>query len=143
MAGEPILGYQIQVIDWYSRYVLAWQLSNTLDGHFCRDALHQALSVGRPEIFNSDQGTQFTAEAFTSILKSAGIAISMDGRGRAHDNIFVAPVGHPLWRSVKYEEIYLKEYREVPALRTGLGGVCQESCVNGIVLYEQQHKTTY
>jgi putative transposase len=109
--------YLTAIIDWYSRYVLAWQLSNTLDGHFCRDALHQALSVGRPEIFNSDQGTQFTAEAFTSILKSAGIAISMDGRGRAHDNIFV----ERLWRSVKYEEIYLKEYREVPALRTGLG----------------------
>ena len=108
--------YLTAIIDWYSRYVLAWQLSNTLDGHFCRDALHQALSVGRPEIFNSDQGTQFTAEAFTSILKSAGIAISMDGRGRAHDNIFV----ERLWRSVKYEEIYLKEYRAVPALRTGL-----------------------
>ena len=96
---------------------LAWELSNILDGYFCRDALHQAPTVGRPEIFNSDQASQFTAEAFTSILESAEIAISMDGRGRAHDNIFI----ERLWRTVKYEEIYLKEYGAVPALITGLG----------------------
>jgi putative transposase len=109
--------YLTAIIDWYSRFVLAWQLSNTLDGHFCRDALHQALTVGRPTVFNSDQGSQFTAEAFTSILKSAEIAISMDGRGRAHDNIFI----ERLWRTVKYEEIYLKEYRTVSALQASLG----------------------
>ena len=109
--------YLTAIIDWFSRYVLAWQVSNTLDGHFCRDALHQALVIGRPTVFNSDQGSQFTAEAFTSILKSAEIAISMDGRGRCHDNIFI----ERLWRTVKYEEIYLKEYRVVPALIAGLG----------------------
>jgi putative transposase len=108
--------YLTAIIDWYSRYVLVWQLSNTLDGHFCREALHQALARGRPEVFNSDQGTQFTAEAFTSILASAEIAISMDGRGRAYDNIFI----ERLWRSVKYEDIYPKAYSGVPALSAGL-----------------------
>lgn len=91
--------YLTAIIDWYSRYVLTWQLSNTLDGHFCREALHKALDMGRPELFNTDQGTQFTARAFTSILESADIGISMDGRGRAHDNIFI----ERLWRTVKYE----------------------------------------
>jgi len=98
--------YLVAVIDWYSRYVLWWRLSNTLDGGFCLAALEEALCVGRPEIFNSDQGSQFTAAAFTGRLESCGIAISMDGRGRAIDNVFV----ERLWRTVKYEEVYLKDY---------------------------------
>lgn len=109
--------YLTAVIDWYSRYILAWQLSNTLDGHFCRVALHQALAVAKPEIFNTDQGSQFTADAFTSILSSAQIRISMDGRGRALDNIF----SERFWRTVKYEDIYIKEYDTVPSLMGGLG----------------------
>jgi putative transposase len=98
--------YLVAVMDWYSRYVLAWRLSNTLDGRFCHEALEEALSLGRPEIFNSDQGSQFTAAAFTARLISRGIAISMDGRGRALDNVFI----ERLWRTVKYEEVYLKDY---------------------------------
>ncbi|HWB45580.1 MAG TPA: IS3 family transposase [Hyphomicrobiaceae bacterium] len=98
--------YLVAIMDWWSRYVLSWRLSNTLDGRFCQEALDQALSVGRPEIFNSDQGSQFTAEAFTSRLTSRGIAISMDGRGRALDNVFI----ERLWRTVKYEEVYIKDY---------------------------------
>jgi putative transposase len=98
--------YLVAVMDWYSRYVLSWRLSNTLTGSFCIEALEEALSRARPEIFNSDQGSQFTATAFTSRLESCGIAISMDGRGRAIDNVFI----ERLWRSVKYEEVYLKDY---------------------------------
>ena len=98
--------YLVAVLDWYSRYVLAWRLSNTLSGTFCLEALDEALSAGRPEIFNTDQGSQFTATAFTARLEQAGVAISMDGRGRALDNVFV----ERLWRSVKYEEVYLKDY---------------------------------
>ncbi len=109
--------YLTAVIDWYSRYILAWQLSNTLDGYFCRVALDQALAVAQPEIFNTDQGSQFTAQAFTSILAAAGISISMDGRGRAHDNIFI----ERFWRTVKYEDIYIKEYETVTHLLDGLG----------------------
>jgi putative transposase len=108
--------YLMAIIDWFSRYVLAWQLSNTLDGLFCIQALKQALQPAQPEIFNTDQGAQFTALAFTDILQAAHIRISMDGRGRALDNIFV----ERLWRTVKYEDIYLKEYATVPALITGL-----------------------
>lgn len=113
--------YLVAVIDWFSRYVLAWQLSNTLDGYFCEQALQQALERGRPEIFNTDQGAQFTATSFTGILEAAGIRITsrqtaVDGRGRALDNIFV----ERLWRTVKYEDIYLKDYDTVPALFTGL-----------------------
>jgi putative transposase len=95
--------YLAAVIDWYSRYVLAWRLSNTLDGSFCLEMLEEALGLGRPEVFNTDQGVQFTAEAFTGRLLSAGVAVSMDGRGRCLDNVFV----ERLWRSVKYENIYL------------------------------------
>lgn len=109
--------YLTAVIDWYSRYILAWELSNTLDGYFCRLALEQALTGQQPEIFNTDQGSQFTAEAFTSILAAAGIQISMDGRGRAHDNIFI----ERFWRTIKWEDIYPKAYATVPALQTGLG----------------------
>jgi putative transposase len=98
--------YLVAVMDWYSRYVLSWRLSNTLTGSFCLEALDEALSRSQPEIFNSDQGSQFTAAAFTSRLESCGIAVSMDGRGRAIDNVFI----ERLWRSVKYEEVYLKDY---------------------------------
>ena len=109
--------YLVAVIDWYSRKVLAWRVSNTLDSGFCVDCLGQALQDhGLPEIFNSDQGCQFTSEAFTGVLKAQGIAISMDGRGRALDNIFV----ERLWRSVKYEDVYLKGYAGVPELLLGL-----------------------
>ena len=98
--------YLVAVIDWYSRYVLAWRLSNSMDLRFCLEALEESLTAGQPEIFNTDQGSQFTSDAFTSHLEKANIAISMDGRGRALDNIFI----ERLWRSVKYEEIYLKDY---------------------------------
>lgn len=100
--------YLVAIMDWFSRYVLAWRLSNTLEGSFCLEALDEALARARPEIFNSDQGSQFTAAAFTSRLESCGIAVSMDGRGRALDNVFV----ERLWRSVKYEEVYLREYAD-------------------------------
>jgi putative transposase len=108
--------YLVAIIDWFSRYVLAWQLSNTLDGRFCLDALQQALVLGSPAIFNTDQGVQFTALPFTTCLEDAGVRISMDGRGRALDNIFI----ERLWRSVKYEDIYLKDYASVPDLDAGL-----------------------
>lgn len=108
--------YLVAVIDWYSRYILAWELSNTLDGHFCQVALHQALTQGRPEIFNTDQGVQFTATDFTDILHQAHIQISMDGRGRALDNIFI----ERFWRSLKYEDIYVWDYATVPDLIAGL-----------------------
>ena len=101
--------YLVAVIDWHSRYVLAWQLSNTLDSRFCLDALRQALSKGRPKIFNTDQGAQFTADAFTACLLAANIQVSMDGRGRALDNVFC----ERLWRSVKYENIFLNQYDTV------------------------------
>jgi putative transposase len=110
--------YLVAVIDWFSRYVLAWQLSNTLDGLFCRVAVRQALQQGTPDIFNTDQGVQFTTEEFTGLLEAAGVQISMDGRGRALDNIFV----ERLWRSVKYEHLYLMEYDTVPDLEAGLHG---------------------
>jgi len=100
--------YLVAIMDWYSRHVLSWRLSNTLDGSFCIEALEEALSAGRPEIFNSDQGSQFTAAAFTSRLESRGVAVSMDGRRRALDNVFV----ERLWRSVKYEEVYLRDYAD-------------------------------
>jgi putative transposase len=108
--------YLAATIDWYSRYVIAWRLSNTLDGAFCLDMLEEALSLGRPEVFNTDQGVQFTASAWTARLVSAGVAVSMDGKGRCLDNVFV----ERLWRSVKYEDIYLKRYEVVPQLQAGL-----------------------
>jgi putative transposase len=109
--------YLTAVIDWYSRYVLAWGLSNTLDGSSSLGVLEEALGRGKPEIFNTDQGAQFTAAAFTGRLEAAGVAVSMDGRGRALDNVFV----ERLWRSVKYEDIYIRCYETVPELRRGLG----------------------
>jgi putative transposase len=109
--------YLVAIIDWYSRKVLSWRLSNTMDAGFCVDALESALRLhGTPEIFNSDQGSQFTSQAFTGVLKDAGIAISMDGRGRAFDNIFV----ERLWRTVKYEDVYLKGYASLGELTLGL-----------------------
>ena len=108
--------YLVAIMDWFSRFVLAWQLSNTLDGAFCLAALRLALRQAQPEIFNTDQGVQFTARDFTGELAAAGIKISMDSRGRVFDNIFI----ERLWRSVKYEDVYIKEYDTVPALTTGL-----------------------
>ena len=100
--------YLVAIIDWYSRKVLSWRISNTLEVDFCLDALQEAMEkYGKPEIFNSDQGSQFTSTIFTDCLRSADIKISMDGRGRCHDNIFI----ERLWRSVKYELIYIKEFR--------------------------------
>jgi putative transposase len=108
--------YLTAIIDWFSRYVLSWKLSNLLDTDFCIVALKEALVGGNPEIFNTDQGVQFTSSDFTEILEERGIAISMDGKGRALDNIFV----ERLWRSVKYEEVYLKDYRTMQDAEEGL-----------------------
>ena len=109
--------YLVAVMDWHSRYVLAWKLSNTMEVDFCVEALTEALSKGRPEIFNTDQGSQFTSEAFTGMLLKQGIQVSMDGKGRYLDNIFV----ERLWRSIKYEEVYLKAYQDGSEARTGIG----------------------
>lgn len=109
--------YLVAIIDWYSRRVLSWRLSNTLETSFCVDCLEDALrQYGKPEIFNTDQGSQFTSEYFTGVLKRENISISMDGRGRALDNIFV----ERLWRTIKYEDIYLKGYGNIPELYLGL-----------------------
>ena len=108
--------YLAATIDWYSRLVVAWRLSNTLDGAFCQEMLEAALASGTPEVFNTDQGVQFTAKAFTARVEQAGTKVSMDGRGRCLDNIFV----ERLWRSVKYEDVYLRGYETVPELERGL-----------------------
>jgi putative transposase len=108
--------YLVAVIDWYSRYVLSWELSVTMDMNFCITALERALMNRKPEIFNTDQGAQFTSTAYTSRLLAQGIRVSMDGRGRALDNVFV----ERLWRSVKWEEVYLKDYRDVGEAFDGL-----------------------
>lgn len=108
--------YLTAIMEWYSRYVLSWELSNTLESSFCVSALQQALQQGKPEIFNTDQGSQFTADVFTSVLEAAKIQISMDGKGRAFDNIFI----ERLWRSVKYEDLYINAYETVPDLYQGL-----------------------
>jgi putative transposase len=109
--------YLAAVLDWYSRYVLAWELSICLEADFCVVVLERALARQRPEIFNTDQGVQFTSAQFQAPLLAAQVRLSMDGRGRAFDNIFV----ERLWRTVKYEEVYLKDYRDVPEARQGLG----------------------
>ncbi len=109
--------YLVAIIDWYSRYVLFWRLSNTLDAGFCVEALEEALKKDRPEIFNTDQGAQFTGEAFTGLLEQHGIRISMDGKGSYNDNLFI----ERLWRTVKYEEVYLKAYQDGREARIGLG----------------------
>ena len=108
--------YLVAIMDWHSRYVLAWRLSNTLEADFCIDALREALSKGQPEIFNTDQGSQFSSEAFSGLLQQRGIRVSMDGKGRYLDNIFV----ERLWRSVKYEEVYLKAYGNGSEARRGI-----------------------
>ena len=108
--------YLVAIMDWHSRHVLAWKLSNTMDTDFCVTALEAALGKGRPEIFNTDQGAQFTSDAFTQTLQERGIRVSMDGKGRYLDNIFV----ERLWRSIKYEEVYLKAYQTVAEARVGI-----------------------
>ena len=108
--------YLVAIMDWFSRYVLAWEVSVTLDSSFCISALERALALGTPEIFNSDQGSQFTSRAFTGVLAGADVRISMDGRRRAYDNIFV----ERLWRTVKYEEVYLYDYQTVAEAVYGL-----------------------
>ena len=114
---ERGFAYLVAIIDWYSRRVLSWRISNSMEAAFCVDCLEDALRVhGKPEVFNSDQGVQFTSEAFTGVLKREKITISMDGRGRAFDNIFV----ERLWRSVKHEDVYLNGYATMGELLIGL-----------------------
>jgi len=108
--------YLVAIMDWFSRYVLSWALSVTLEVYFCLEALEAALRIARPQIFNSDQGPQFTSTQWTGLLEQASVAISMDGRGRVFDNIFV----ERLWRTLKYEEIYLKDYQDVDQARQNL-----------------------
>jgi putative transposase len=115
--------YLVAVMDWYSRYVLSWEISVTMDVHFCISALERALAKGIPDIFNTDQGSQFTSRQFTGILLDGGIRISMDGKGRAFDNIFI----ERLWRSVKYENVYIHDYGSVP------------ECIDGLADYFQLH----
>jgi putative transposase len=109
--------YLVAILDWFSRYVLSWEVSTTLDSEFCQSALERALRLAQPIIFNTDQGVQFTNQSFAERLMRRGIKISMDGRGRALDNIFV----ERLWRSIKYEEVYLKDYETVPEAINSLG----------------------
>jgi putative transposase len=110
--------YLTAIMDWHSRKVLSWRLSNTLETEFCVEALEEALwRYGAPEIFNTDQGSQFTSDEFTAVLKAAGVKISMDGKGRWLDNVFI----ERLWRSLKYEEVYLKAYDSVAQARAGIG----------------------
>jgi putative transposase len=108
--------YLVAIIDWFSRYVLSWEVSITMESAFCLSALEWALAHGQPEIFNTDQGSQFTSKDFTDRLKDAGVRISMDGKGRALDNVFV----ERLWRSVKYEEVYLRDYQTVSEAKESL-----------------------
>jgi putative transposase len=110
--------YLVVIMDWFSRYVLAWEISTTLETGFCLQALEEALALSSPQIFNTDQGSQFTSADFTSRVESAAIQMSMDGRGRMYDNIFV----ERLWRSVKYEEVYLQDYQSVREARERLRG---------------------
>ena len=109
--------YLVAIMDWHSRYVLTWKLSNTLEADFCVEALEEALNKGKPEVFNTDQGSQFTSAAFTGALLERGIQVSMDGKGRYLDNIFV----ERLWRSIKYEEVYLKAYKDRTEAKQGIG----------------------
>jgi putative transposase len=123
--------YLVAIMDWYSRYVISWRLSNSLEVSFCIEALEEALAWQQPEIFNSDQGVQFTSQVFTSRLEERAVAISMDGRGRVFDNIFI----ERLWRTVKYEDIYLHDYDTVPELRRGLTDYFLFYC------YERRHQS--
>jgi putative transposase len=124
--------YLVAIMDWYSRFVLAWRLSITMEVDFCAQALREALTYNKPEIFNSDQGSQFTSNLFTGILLENNIKISMDGRGRAFDNIF----NERLWRSVKYENIYINDYQTVTETRNGLGNYFQLYNYRRVVLYK-------
>jgi putative transposase len=108
--------YLVVIMDWYSRYILSWRLSNSLDSDFCVEALQEALQKGRPEIFNTDQGSQFTSQEFVGILQGFGIKVSMDGSGRYADNLFI----ERLWRTLKYEEVYLKAYQDTVEARKSL-----------------------
>ncbi len=108
--------YLVAIMDWYSRYVISWELSNTMDVHFCLEALGNALAKHKPDILNSDQASQFTSRDFTEKLETAGVRISMDGRGRVYDNIFI----ERLWRTVKYEEVYLHDYQSIMEVKEGL-----------------------
>ena len=108
--------YLVAIIDWYSRYVLSWRLSNTMDAGFCVEALEEALRKGRPDIFNTDQGAQFIGETFTGLLQQHGVRISMDGKGRYSDNLSI----ERLWRTVKYEEVYLKAYQDGRGAKAGI-----------------------
>jgi len=123
--------YLVAIMDWYSRFVLAWRLSNTLDTEFCLDALRAALEISNPEIFNTDQGCQFTSVEHTGLLKEAGIKISMDGRGRVFDNIMI----ERLWRTLKYQDIYIKDYQTVMELYAGLDAYFQ------FYNYERPHQS--
>jgi putative transposase len=109
--------YLVVILDWYSRYILSWRLSNTLDNSFCVEALKEALRKGQPEIFNTDQGSQFTSQEFVTILEKRGIQVSMDGSGRYTDNLFI----ERLWRTLKYEEVYLKAYQDAREAGTEIG----------------------
>jgi putative transposase len=122
--------YCVAVIDWFSRYVLSWGISNTQDAEFCVHVLERALQINKPEIFNTDQGSQFTSEKFTARLNDAKIRISMDGRGRVLDNIFI----ERLWRSMKYEDVYLHNYSDPTALYDGL------ECYFNFYNYERYHQ---
>ena len=139
-----VFAYLVAVIDWYSRRVLSWRLSNSMDASFCVDCLEDALREhGKPEVFNSDQGSQFTSNAFTGVLKREGIGISMDGRGRALDNIFV----ERLWRSVKYEDVYLQGYGTMGELTLGLARYFAfywvwGLCAIGVLLGMAEYKTS-
>ena len=123
--------YLVAIMDWYSRYVISWRLSNSLEVSFCVEVLEEALSWQRPEVFNSDQGVQFTSHVFTSRLEDRAVAISMDGRGRVFDNIFI----ERLWRTVKYENVYLHDYGTVPELQRGLSDYFMFYC------YERRHQS--
>jgi len=117
IAMQRRFAYLVAILDGFSRYVVSWRLSRSLEGEFCVYALEEALALGVPEIFNTDQGTQFTSKSFTGLLETSAIQISMDGRARVFDNIFV----ERLWRTVKYEEVYLKDYADLHEARTNLG----------------------
>lgn len=123
--------YLAAIMDWYSRFVLSWRVSNTLDTEFCLSALREALKTGMPEIFNTDQGAQFTSEKHTSLLKENGIRISMDGRGRVFDNILI----ERLWRTLKYQDIYIRDYQTVMELLSGLNAYFQ------FYNYERPHQS--
>ena len=120
--------YLVAVMDWFSRYVLSWRLSNTLEGTFCLEALDEALAISQPEVFNTDQGCQFTAVSFTTRLERLGVAISMDGKGRALDNVFI----ERLWRSVKYEEVYSKDYADGREAEASLASYFEFYCAERI-----------